>query len=276
VWRPDWALTLAAITASILFLPKILAVALAIGRGEAREYGGPGKLLASAGIEVAISSLFAPIRMVFHTRFVLTNLFGQTVAWRSQVRGEAETGWGEAVRHHGVDTIVASLWAGAIAWLSPHYFWWLTPVVGALVLAVPLSAWSSRVAPGVRARARGLLLTPEETAPPPEILDVQRDVAAAEAARAADGRDGFVRAVVDPLHNAVHCALIGGGRSFAPALRSVHAALVERALAAGPEALAAADRIRLLRDPEALLRLHRSVWELADHERAARWGLAAP
>jgi membrane glycosyltransferase len=278
VWRPDWAIALAAVTAAILFLPKILAILLAIGRGEARQWGGVGKLLGSALFETAISSLFAPIRMVFHTRFVLTNLFGYTVQWRSQTRGEAETSWREAVSQHGVDTIVASLWAIAVGWLNPYYFWWLTPVIAALVLSIPLSVWTSRVGPGERARKRGFLVTPEETSPPPELVDVERAVDSAEraAARLPEWRrDGFTLAVVDPLQNAVHCALIGSGRSFAAPLRNAHAALVERALAQGPRALAPSDRRRLLRDAEALLRLHHAVWAIGDRDRAARWGLVA-
>ena len=277
VWRPDWAIALAGVTAVILFLPKILAILLTIGRGEAKQYGGVGKLLKSVFFETVISSLFAPIRMVFHTRFVLTNLTGHTVVWNAQTRGSSETGWREAIRNHGVDTIVASLWAGAVAWLNPSYAWWLMPVVTALIVSVPLSVWTSREGPGARARANGLLVTPEEIAPPAEIRDVQRDVAAAETARAAFPEwrsDGFARAVVDPLQNAVHCALIGSGRSFAEKLRHSHAALVDRAVAGGPRALGASERRSLLRDAEAMLALHKAVWELADRERAARWGLA--
>jgi membrane glycosyltransferase len=278
VWRPDWAITLAAVTAAILFLPKILSLLLVIVRGEAKLFGGVPKLLASAVLETLMSTLFAPIRMVFHTRFVLTNLFGHTVTWRSQVRGEAETTWREAIQHHGVDTIVASLWAGAVFWLNPAYFWWLTPVVCALILSVPLSVWSSRTSPGLRARARGLFLTPEEIIPPQELVEVARDVAGAEAAAATQPewrRDGFARAVVDPQLNAVHCALIGSGRSFAPALRKVHAGLVERAVAEGPASLDTIERRHVLRDPEALLALHRAVWQIADRDRAARWGFAS-
>ena len=279
VWRPDWAISLAAVTAVILFLPKILSILLVMVRGEAKLFGGAGKLLASALLETGMSTLFAPIRMVFHTRFVLTNVFGHTVSWSSQARGDAQTSWREAIAHHGVDTIVACVWAGAVFWLNPRYFWWLTPVVCALVLSVPLSVWSSRIKPGKRARARGLFLTPEEETPPPELFDVARDVAAAEHAAATLPqwrRDGFARAVVDPQLNAVHCALTGSGRSFAPALRAVHRGLVERALAEGPASLGAVERRRLLRDSDALLALHRAVWQLADRERAARWALSSP
>lgn len=277
VWRPDWAIALAGVTAVILFLPKILAIVLTIGRGEAKEYGGIGKLLKSVIFETAISSLFAPIRMVFHTRFVLTNLTGYTVVWNAQTRGSSETGWREAIRHHGVDTIIASLWAGAVAWLNPSYAWWLLPVVTALIVSVPLSVWTSRERPGLRARESGLLVTPEELAPPVEVRAVQHEVAAAAVERAlflAWRSDGFTRAVVDPLQNAVHCALIGSGRSFAEKLRNSHAALVDRAIAGGPRALGASERRRLLRDAEAMLALHRSVWALADRDRAAQWGLA--
>lgn len=278
VWRPDWAIALAGVTGAILFLPKILSILLTIGRGEAKQWGGVGRLLASALAETGISSFFAPIRMVFHTRFVLTNLMGYTVVWNSQTRGQAQTSWREAVRHHGVDTLVASLWAIAVGWLNPTYFWWLMPVVGALVLSIPLSVWTSRVGPGDRARARGLFVTPDEAAPPRELEDVMRDVTTAEAqaARLPEWRrDGFARAVVDPLQNAVHCALIGSGRSFAESMRRTHDALVEQAVLRGPTSLGVGDRRRLLRDPEALLALHRAVWQIADRDRAVAWGLAS-
>ena len=61
-------------------------------------------------LEILLSSLLAPIRMVFHSRFVVQNLLGRTVSWRSQGREDAETGWGEAIRHHGLDTLFASVW----------------------------------------------------------------------------------------------------------------------------------------------------------------------
>jgi membrane glycosyltransferase len=94
VWRADWALALLAVTAIILFVPKLLAVALITMRREAKQYGGLFRLLPSVLVEIALSSLFAPIRMVFHTRFVAMNLLGRTVTWKSGKREDSETSWG--------------------------------------------------------------------------------------------------------------------------------------------------------------------------------------
>src|SRR5262249_31169461 len=95
IWRPDWALALMAVIGLLLFLPKVLAILLIwLERSEARAYGGVGRLSLSVLLEIVLSSLLAPIRMAFHTRFVMTNLLGRTVAWRSSGRAETETAWG--------------------------------------------------------------------------------------------------------------------------------------------------------------------------------------
>src|SRR6185369_2884315 len=69
IWRPNWARALLAVTAIILFLPKLLSVVLILTkRGEAKLFGGTGKLTLSVLLEIIVSSLLAPIRMVFHSR----------------------------------------------------------------------------------------------------------------------------------------------------------------------------------------------------------------
>ncbi len=275
IWRPLWALALGAVIAMILFLPKLLSIALIAVKGNARKYGGVWRLTASVILEILLSSLLAPIRMVFHTRFVLLNLMGRTVTWRSQGRGDDETGWREAIRHHGVDTVVASAWGAMLYWLNPHYFWWVTPIVGALMLSVPVSVLTSRVTLGAATRRRRLFLIPEESDPPAELRDMAALLAGAEAAAAAvppAERDGFVRAVVDPYLNAVHRALLGRRRTVRPTIRAARRGLVDRALADGPASLTARERRVLLLDPDMTEELHRRVWELPDRERAARWG----
>ncbi|MBI3768698.1 MAG: glucans biosynthesis glucosyltransferase MdoH [Deltaproteobacteria bacterium] len=280
IWRPNWARALLAVTGMILFLPKLLSVALiVVKRREARLYGGFGKLALSMLVEILISSLLAPIRMVFHSRFVLLNLLGRTVTWRSQEREDSETGWGEAIRHHGVDTVVACLWGGSLFWLNPDYFWWVMPIIGALIVSIPLSVYASHVRLGARARAAGLFLIPEEIAPPRELRDVEELTEVAERAAAESGPalvigahdhatsaapSGFVRAVVDPGQSAVHCALQGAPRSARASILARREALTTRVLVEGPGALTVGERDVLLRDPQRVDELHRRVWVAAE------------
>ena len=77
------------------------------------------RLSLSVFLEILLSSLLAPIRMVFHSRFVVQNLLGRTVQWRSQGREDAETRWWEAIRRHGFDTVFASAWGISLYWLNP-------------------------------------------------------------------------------------------------------------------------------------------------------------
>src|SRR5207253_735751 len=130
-------------------------------------------------------------------------LLGRTVGWRSQGREEITTTLREALRHHGLDSLFASAWGAGLFWLSPGYFWWVTPVIGALILSLPLSVYTSRASLGERAARQALL---------------------------------------------------------------------ERALAEGPASLTGRERRILLGDPDLTDALHRRVWALPDHERAARWG----
>jgi len=295
VWRPNWALSLMAVTAMILFVPKLLSGLLIAGKRQAAAFGGTSALVLSVVIEILLSSLFAPIRMVFHSRFVVMNLLGRTVPWRSQRREDTETGWALAIRRHGFDTLFASAWGVSLYWLNPAYFWWVMPIIAALILSVPLSVLASRVDLGDRAAARRLFLTPEETAPASELRDLadilrgtqqaaaphgeeaphaalREGGAQHPAARGGPAADGWVHAAIDPYVNAVHRALLGMPRSLAPAIRAARWALVERALAQGSAALSARERRVVLMDPDMMDELHRRVWQQPDRERTGRWG----
>ena len=106
-----------------------------------------------------------------------------------------------AVMFPGCVLGIGAGWALAIYWLEPSYLWWLLPVVGALVLSIPLSVYSSRVSLGRALRGARLFVVPEE-ADPPEELRIAR--AHAEQAGIAPR---FVDAVVNRDVNAMACAV---------------------------------------------------------------------
>ena len=256
-WHPEWAVTLFSATALLLFLPKILGAVLVAMRRPV-TYGGKAKLTTSLLSEIMLSALLAPIRMLFHTRFVLTALVGLGILWKSPPREDTETSWGEAVRRHGVQTLIGIVWAGGIYWLNPSFVWWLLPVAGALILAIPVSVFTSRVTLGRTARNAGFFVIPEEVHTPPEIKATQVYLRAASAPR------GFVDAVVHPITNALICAAGVARRRVPETVQKQRAALVQAAVKDGPQALSDAQRLAIIDDAIALSQLHAAVWASSD------------
>jgi len=251
-WRPEWAVSLAAGTALLLFIPKILSVLL-VRHDRMARYGGEAKLFASVLAEIVVAALLAPIRMLFHTRFVVTALLGRSVHWKSPAREDAQTSWAEAVRRHGLHTAFGVAWVAGVYWLDPEYVWWLLPVAGALALSIPLSVYTSRASLGERLRRAGIFLIPEETAPPPEMEATQRYVQEASAPLS------WIDAVIDPSCNARMVAFAVPRPSQPPSVREARRTLVERALAEGPVALTDEEKNVLLGDRVAFAQLHHRV-----------------
>lgn len=251
-WNLAWAVGLLSATALLLFLPKLAAVALILLRG-AEGYGGRLRLAGSAALEILLSALLAPVRMLFHTQFVLSALTGLSVHWRSPPREDAQTPWAEAVRRHGWHSVLGLVWAGAVYALDPSLLRWLLPVLGALVVSIPLSVYSSRVSAGRRLREAGIFVIPEEAHPPAELAEVSAIM------RRARRFPKFVEAVVDPLTNAAICAMRPARASEPAASRARRLELVQRASSDGPARLSARQCMHLLSDPDALARLHAEV-----------------
>ncbi|MGE4553150.1 MAG: glucans biosynthesis glucosyltransferase MdoH, partial [Desulfovibrionaceae bacterium] len=143
VWEPWWAMSLLATTGVVLFLPKVLAYILVLWRGSPRLFGGFIRLAVSIVLEVLVSTLLAPVRMLFHSKFVFVTLLGFETGWSRQQREDKPTGWGEALAFHLGGTVLASLWAAGLFLLNREFFWWVSPIFIPLILAVPLSVVTS-------------------------------------------------------------------------------------------------------------------------------------
>lgn len=251
-WNPQRAIALFGTTATLLFLPKILSVVLIWIQG-AKSFGGWLRLSISMVIETIFSAMLAPIRMLFHTGFVLNTLLGRGIHWKSPPRENSETSWGEALRRHGWHTLLGLVWAVGVYWLRPSYLWWLLPIVGSLILSIPISVFTSRISLGLWLRKLHLFLIPEEMHPPSELNN-----AAQYAVNAATSPD-FIQAVVDPATNALLCAA-GRPRTGQTPITQRHQKWVHEALTDGPDALTPAQKMHILNDASALSQLHFAVW----------------
>jgi membrane glycosyltransferase len=274
------ALTLFALTMLLIFVPKIVSVVVTLGdRAEADKFGGKARLVVSALLETLVSALLAPVNMVFNSKFVLFTLLGQGVAWVTQKRGSDDDGtdWREAIITHGGQTLFGLVWGVSAFVLSPAFFWWLSPVLAGLVLAVPVSILLSKAGVGRAARRLGVFLTPEETTPPYELKRLQQNLAECyrhlppfEPLRA---DYGLLQAVLDPYVNALHVALLRQRRPSEEA-REWFVQLRERLLREGPAKFATKEKMALLMDAESMIWLHRELWSCPAGSLAEWWRLA--
>jgi membrane glycosyltransferase len=276
VWHPQWALTLLSTTAIILFMPKLFSVFLLMAKGQAQRFGGIYRLCLSLAAEVFFSAMFAPIRMLFHSKFVFITLLGRQVGWGPQQREDRGTSWGEALRFHGGGMALALLWAGALFLLNRSFFFWNSPIFIPLILSVPLSVLSSKSSVGQWLRKLDLFLIPEEIAPPQELESLKRHLYLREVSKPGlptHERAGFARAVIDPWVNSLHLSLLRRKRKISKDIAKRRQRLQDKAFSHGPRGLSAKEKKELLHDPGALLQLHQRVWESPDQAVAQMWGL---
>jgi membrane glycosyltransferase len=157
---------LLATTGIFLFIPKILSLILiALNPQKSAQFGGVWRLGISIILETIFSILLAPLRMVFHTWYVILNLTGKKLTWGSQARLLRKTSFHEAFSAHWPATLIALVWASITYAVNQTLFWWVSAIVTPLILGIPISIFYSYSSVGIFFRDMGLFLVPTETAP---------------------------------------------------------------------------------------------------------------
>jgi membrane glycosyltransferase len=120
----------------------------------------------------------------------------------------------------------------------------------------------------------GLLLIPEETEQPRELKSLEESLASEHRSFAASpDAGGFVKAIINPVVNAIHLGLLRGKkRKVTQAIASGRAGLLEKALNQGPLSLSPKEKRIILYDSLLLEELHRRVWETPDARVVQLWG----
>jgi len=267
-------------TIALLFLPKALALLdLRTRPDEVAAFGGWEPLIEGALLETLVFTLLAPILMLFHTWFVFQTLSGRKVAWGKKGGGApGELDWVEPIVAHAEQTALGVLGTMLLWWISPWLVLWMSPILAGLILSIPLSYLTASRSLGRLLRQRGLLNTPEENRPPPELARLSSGLASrrasAEPPQELFANYGLLQAVLDPYVNAAHVSLLRtkGETPVATGERlvSLRAALLRD----GPKALNPRDRIALLMDADSMLALHRELWATPASRLAEWWRLA--
>lgn len=240
-----WALTVA-----MLMLPRLMGVAVIVMSRQQRRYGGTAALIRGAALEAGLSVLQAPVRMLAHTLFVVVALTGLKLDWKSPPREANDIGWRDALRRFGPASVAAASVGVLALWLQPQLILWLAPMALPLLLAVPLTVLTSRSALGQRLLANRLLLTPEEHSAPPVLRRAWAH------AKRSNPTPQWRDTLTDPwLFEVVRSAM--GPRNTSWGSRGKARRLMVSGLLVDQDAerLSAADRMRLLSEPQFIVRV---------------------
>lgn len=132
----------------LLIMPKLLILVEAAGSGRIAAFGRRGVVVLSTLCDLLLSSLIAPILMAFQTRSVFQVLRGADSGWPVNRRGEARMTVPEAFEAcHFMVTIGLIGLVASWYWI-PALLPWLLPVLGPMIFAPLLIAWTSRPAEG--------------------------------------------------------------------------------------------------------------------------------
>jgi len=128
---------------------------------ERAAFGGGKLLVKSVLTEMALSAITAPIYMIGNTRAVFEILTGKDAGWSTQVRDCDGLNRHDARRYYRNEMFAGAFFTIALL-PRPDLLLWIWPIVLPLLLAGPIAAWTSRGDLGAKAKAAGLMVTPEE------------------------------------------------------------------------------------------------------------------
>ena len=167
------------VTVVFLFGPKVLSLAWVLLSGkDIKAFGGLMGLLASVFFETLFSVLLAPIKMIFHTGFILFNLVARKLEWSKQQRDTAKVTFWQALKKFGLVTVVAVIWGLLTHTINQSLFLWLLPILIPLVFSIPIVMFSSSKGVGLLLKRVGIFLTPAETQPPQVVVRLNQLVKA--------------------------------------------------------------------------------------------------
>ena len=128
----------------LLVVPKMLILLHAALFGRARDFGHSRRMALSVLSEVILTTLLAPLMLLYHSRAVLQVLSGQDGGWPANQRNEGRLSLRDGWAAGSWIVLIGAVILAAVQWLAPDLTVWLLPVAVPMVFAPFLIAWSSR------------------------------------------------------------------------------------------------------------------------------------
>ena len=155
--------------------PKIAGlIDAATTTGEIRRFGGALRFSVSAVIEIVFSFLQGAVTTIRTSLFMLGLPFGRSIIWSGQKRDSDGVSWREAFAALWPQLVFGLAVCGALLAISPTVLLWSLPLTAGYLLAIPFTVVTAYPPLGRFMRRHGIAGIPEDFAPPPEILAVEK------------------------------------------------------------------------------------------------------
>ena len=155
----------------LLLLPKTLIAFGSAFTGRRHRFGGMIAVLAGATVELVMTSILAPIMMMFQSKAVAEILIGADAGWPSTEREDGSLPLGDAFRASWWMVLVGALVLFLTLSYAPDLVLWTLPIALPLVAAPALISLTGNPAIGDWARRQRLFETPFEADPDRVIRD---------------------------------------------------------------------------------------------------------
>jgi membrane glycosyltransferase len=167
----EWAgWLLVGIVVAVLVVPKFIIAFNAIAGGRVGGVLPSARLLAGVLAEIVLSTLVAPLILMFQVRAVSRVVFGIDGGWPASNRASSEVTFGEASAGSWWITCVGVTGLAVVMTVAAPLVAWTLPVALPMIFAPLLISLTSRTMPA----ASWLWRVPEETAPSPVLLEWQK------------------------------------------------------------------------------------------------------
>jgi membrane glycosyltransferase len=155
--------------------PKLAGLAdILLTKGGVKRYGGAGRFLLSAAIEIVFSFLIGAVTTFRLTLFMIGLLFGKSVAWSGQARDAHGISWKTAVKCLWPPVLFGCVVCGMLAIVSPTLLLWSLPLTLGYLIAIPFAVATAAPALGEMLTRHRLCAIPEEFERSPVVDAVQR------------------------------------------------------------------------------------------------------
>lgn len=256
-WDENLAIQLLSTTMVLLFAPKLFSYGIIIAKTRAKYVGGIFKLTLSILIEIIWSMILAPIRMIFHSKFVLKAWFGSKIQWKSPSRNDDVLTWGESFYFCWPLSLLGIVWLWVIIWLNPQFTYWYIAILIPLTISPLVIRVSGLSSIGMKAQQAGLFLTPDETHPAKAVTLTGELLVSTEANII---EHGFIMALVDPVYNALACALSTSRHLPNDKNQRQRANLIKQYQQVDLTKISKEQQLAILEDPIVLSALHHHIW----------------